>query len=753
MMRHLATRALRVLVPLLGVSAPNAAAQPQAPARPPSDSAVSDAPVSDALAAEQASADESLADVTIVVSRLAQTAGSVHVLDEPQLERFEYDDAHAILGHVPGVYVRQEDGMGLRPNIGIRGGNPDRSKKVTLMEDGVLIGPAPYSASAAYFTPLMTRMTGVRVIKGPSAIAYGPQTVGGAVDFISRRIPLQAEGAVDLAAGEYGYTKAHGHFGWSNDQLGFLVEGVRLGTTGFAELPSGADTGSTRNEWMVKAAYRLDPGAEIDNELRLKLTYSDEVSNETYLGLTDADLRARPYRRYPASALDQMNLHRTSMVLTHVLDAPRWSLRLTTNAYRHVLERAWNKLNRMGGASVAGVLQNPDEPLNAAYYGVLTGELDSTTRADTLYIGPNDRTLVSQGVQTVLSLEQDGRWLSHRLEAGVRLHHDEIRRLHTESGYLMTGGELVPDGEATLTTARNAASTTAVALHVVDALTLGPLTVTPGVRVELMAFSTEDQLLGASGGSFTHAILPGISAYLGLWHDLGVLAGVHRGFSPPAPSGEDVQPELSVNYEAGLRYAAGRSRAELIGFYNDYSNLTDVCTQSSGCVTESLDRQFDAGEAHIYGVEAFASHELPLGPLSVPLMAAYTFTRGQFDNSFQSLDPIYGNVAQGDQLPYLPRHQLAATVGVESERVSGVAGLNYVAPMREEPGSEALAAAWSTDRQLWLDAGVRARVLGPLTLYANLRNMLGSANIVGRRPYGARVNAPRWLQLGAKVEF
>ena len=90
--------------------------------------------------------------------------------------------------------MRGEDGFGLRPNIGIRGANPDRSKKVTLMEDGILFGPAPYSAPAAYYFPLITRMELVRVIKGPGAISFGPQTVGGAIDLVTRGIPRRRGG-------------------------------------------------------------------------------------------------------------------------------------------------------------------------------------------------------------------------------------------------------------------------------------------------------------------------------------------------------------------------------------------------------------------------------------------------------------------------------------------------------------------------------------------------------------------------------
>src|SRR5688572_16338600 len=157
------------------------------------------------LSASRARGDELAppdAEVMVAGTRVTRLPGSAHVVNQKQLERQERDDAQAILQQVPGVYVRQEDGIGLRPNIGIRGANPDRSKKLTLMEDGILFGPAPYSAPAAYYFPLMTRMTDVRVMKGPSALAYGPHTVGGAIDFVSRPIPEQASGAIDVAVGE-----------------------------------------------------------------------------------------------------------------------------------------------------------------------------------------------------------------------------------------------------------------------------------------------------------------------------------------------------------------------------------------------------------------------------------------------------------------------------------------------------------------------------------------------------------------------
>jgi Fe(3+) dicitrate transport protein len=732
-----------------------AGAEPQPPAEPqPAEATVPGTETRVLAAAPPERAPAEPAEITVAGSRLSRLAGSGHVVKQKQLERFEYDDPHAVFAQVPGVYVRQEDGFGLRPNLGIRGVNSDRSKKVTLLEDGVLLGPAPYSAPAAYYFPILTRMTQVRVVKGPAAVAYGPQTVGGAVDLITRPIPVSPTGKLDLALGQYGYTKAHGHFGASSEQFGFLVEGVRLSADGFKELPSGGDTGFTRNEWMVKTQYVVDPSAAIRNELRLKLSYSDEDSNETYLGLTDADFARNPNRRYAASALDRMVNHRTGVVLTHVLGAPEAGLTLTTNAYHFKFERVWRKLNRFGGTAVSDVLSAPEDPSNADYYAVLTGEADSTTSADQLFIGPNDRGFVSQGVESVFDLERRTGPLQHRIQSGVRVHHDRIRRRHSEAAYRMVGGELFPEAERSLLTTVNEANSYALALHLQDAITWRALTVTPGIRLEAIHSELDDQLTGEQRGALVQAVMPGLGAFYSLTESWGVLAGVYRGFSPPPPASDrTTEPEYSVNYEAGTRLSRGRGRAEVIGFYNDYSNLTDICTLASGCLSDDLDRQFDAGEARIYGFEASAEQEFPLGKLKLPASVSYTLTRGEFARSFESDDPIYGDVAEGDEMPYLPRHQLYAMLALEHARAGGGVGVAYSSRMREEASGGALEDVLATDELVTVDVSSQVKVWGPLTIYGNVRNLLNDQSIVSRRPYGARPNAPRWVQVGAKIEL
>ena len=86
-------------------------------------------------------------------------------------------------------------------------------------------------------------------------------------------------------------------------------------------------------------------------------------------------------------------------------------------------------------------------------------------------------------------------------------------------------------------------------------------------------------------GPAQRVLLPGLGVYGALTPTLGLFAGAYRGFSPAIPSArpDASRPELAVNYEAGARLSRPRLRAEAIGFFNDYQNLTSVCTIRDGC--------------------------------------------------------------------------------------------------------------------------------------------------------------------------
>ena len=118
------------------------------------------------------------ADETVTIygsSANAQAAtGAAQYIGEEELAKFVYSDIQRVIRQVPGVSVQVEDGYGLRPNISILGVATERSGRITLLEDNILIAPAPYSAPSAYYFPTMGRISAIEVVKGPAAITQGP---------------------------------------------------------------------------------------------------------------------------------------------------------------------------------------------------------------------------------------------------------------------------------------------------------------------------------------------------------------------------------------------------------------------------------------------------------------------------------------------------------------------------------------------------------------------------------------------------
>jgi Fe(3+) dicitrate transport protein len=405
------------------------------------------------------------------------------------------------------------------------------------------------------------------------------------------------------------------------------------------------------------------------------------------------------------------------------------------------------------------VLAHPNDPTNQVLYGVLTGRDNSSGSLDTIFIGPNQRQFVSQGVQVIGGWQGDTGPLSHRAEAGVRLHYDRIDRLHTEDGFRMLDGNLVRTLNPTITTANGRNWVRALAFHASGASTWGPLTLTPGLRVELIDSWVRDRLKGIEvQGATQQVVLPGIGVFGALTRSLGLLAGVYRGFSPAAPGQlNTVKPELSVNYEAGVRFTPPRVRAEAIGFFNDYQNLTSICTGSSGCPAAQIDMQSNAGGAHIYGAELFGRADAVVGPNFVfPVMVSYTYTRTKLLDSFVSFDPAWGNVNAGDELPYVPRHQLYAVAAFETPRGSLAVAGTYVSAMRERagpPGQPASADEPFTDPSFVLDVTAKVALTSAGQVYVSARNLMDAADISARLPFGARPIAPRWIQVGTKWIF
>ncbi len=204
-------------------------------------------------------------------SEVGEIPGSAHYINQEKLEsqQLAYDDIHQILRQVPGVNVQEEDGYGLRPNIGMRGTGAERSSKITLMEDGVLIAPAPYAAPAAYYFPVTGRMDAIEVRKGSSQIKYGPKTNGGALNLISTGIPEDFNLKGNLALGVDNSRKFHLNLGDSYKHFAWVAETYQMATDGFKELDGGGNTGFDVNDYLAKLRLHSGGSARIYQELEI----------------------------------------------------------------------------------------------------------------------------------------------------------------------------------------------------------------------------------------------------------------------------------------------------------------------------------------------------------------------------------------------------------------------------------------------------------------------------------------------------
>jgi Fe(3+) dicitrate transport protein len=694
-------------------------------------------------------------------NRVAEIPGSAHFISEAELKKYGYNDINRILRQVPGVNIQEEDGYGLRPNIGMRGSGTERCEKISVMEDGVLIAPAPYAAPAAYYFPTVGRMTGIEVRKGSSQIKYGPHTTGGALNLISTPIPAAFAGDFNLIAGDNDTRTIHAGVGDSYKNFGFLAETYQAKADGFKQLDGGGNTGFDKKDYMLKLRVNTNHTARVYQELTFKLGQTEEISNETYLGLADADFAKTPYRRYTGSQRDQMNTEHRQLQARHFI-VPSAFLDVTTTAYFNDFKRNWYKLDRARGQETAG-LQSITNILNdpvrfADEYAILTGVTSAHNNA--LEVKANNRKYYSQGAQTIFGFRFNFAGLPHELEAGVRYHEDEEDRFQWADLYKMENGIMKLATAGTPGTESNrVGAATAWASFIQYKLVVGKFTASPGLRYENIRLKRDDYGTadpGRTGANLrtteNHVTvwIPGIGADYKFTPSFSALAGIHKGFAPPGFV-EGARPEKSINYELGTRYRTNSLNLEGIVFYNDYDNLLGADLAAGG--GQGTGDLFNGGRVEVKGLELSLSCTPELSSYAFPLRVAYTYTEAKFKSSFRSDFEPWGVVQDGFDLPYIPRHQLAISAALEAAMWSINLNAKYVSKMRTEAGTGDFISSQSTDEHFVMDAIAHYALTSNNTLFVGVQNLTDVTYIVARRPAGARPGLPRTFAAGIKTDF
>ena len=682
--------------------------------------------------------------------------GSAYYISPQEIQRMGYTDINRLLKSVPGVNVYEEDGFGLRPNISLRGTKAERSERISLMEDGILIAPAPYSAPAAYYFPNVARMQAVEVLKGSSQVQYGPFTTGGAVNLVSTAVPQRFTARLNASYGSYDTFKSYATVGNSWKHTGFVVEYLHYRSKGFRKGDPDEREGFRRNDISGKFMVRTAFDSGINHRLELKAGYADEYSDETYLGLSESDFARNPYFRYAGAQRDRLTTRHSQWAATYVVNGGyRWNI--TTQAYYNYFFRNWYKLNDVRAGvtkaerrTIGDVLADPE--VNREYFDLLTGARNFSGEA--LMLRANHRAYHSRGVQT------KGEWRGNALggwltaEMGLRYHMDDEDRFQQDDAYAMKDGRMqpfrpgLPGSNSNRITEAHAWSGYALAKW-----TRGAWTLTAGARYEDVSLLKRDFTAADPRRSgkvrietpnHASAWLPGFGFNVKLTSQLSLLGGVHRGFAPPSATLYQ-KAENSTNFEGGARWSSRWLKVEAIGFFNNYRNMLGSDLLAGG--GQGTLEQFNVGKAAVGGAEFLAQAQPRIGRVSFPLQLTYTYTHTEMRNEFSS--EAWGDVHVGDEIPYIFRHAANAQLGAEYRGYELNVGLRYNGAMRTVPGQGAMPKTQSIPSHFIVDASAKARLNRHVTLTINAINVTNARYLVSRHPSGLRAGHPFGLYGGA----
>ena len=665
--------------------------------------------------------------------------GSLHIVSKADLDAAKPLDANEVLRRVPGINLREDSGpVAMRLNIGMRGLNPNRSRKVLILEDGIPIALAPYGEPDMYYSPPIERMSRVEILKGSGQIAHGPQTVGGVVNFVTPEPPSRFHGEVDVEGGQRGVFVGEASLGASkrDQSVGWITNYLHKQGDGWRSFFYDIED--------VQTKFSFRPGQR--HTLAVKAGVYDEISNSTYVGLTQPMFERDPnLNAVPSDALD---VERRSGSLSHAVTVSPTST-LSSSAFLYSTKRYWGRqdFDRSDrGRDYLGVVGDPSLSGGALY---LRNSAGNRNREFDVY-----------GAQSNFSRQHT----YGQLDLGARCIHEKARDRRINGD--------VFDARAGVTRDDEFRYGRAFAGYVQNQFKIGSrISLTPGarfvryrqerhiVRKRVQGVPTDVNIRKDNGVT---TVIPGLGFSIRAVDDLTLFAGVHRGFAPPGTkiainsNGENLEldSELSWNYEAGVRLAGQRAvSGEFTLFRMDFSNQIITAAESGGATTTVT----NGGATMHQGFESSAKiHWNRVADL--PGWSVYTDFRhmylpvAEFRNN-----ELYG----GNRLPYAPRQTFGVLFGIKQfGGLSFQLDLNAVAGQfgdnREtlEPSNDGtvgllpayqvanLAVGYEIRREAWM-----------FEPYFTIKNAFDELYISSRAPQGIQPGLFRQVNGGLRISF
>ncbi len=686
--------------------------------------------------------------LTIIASRnqlFTKIPGSADFVSQSELKLLNPINGNEAFRRISGVHVVEEEGLGLRANIGIRGLDPDRSRNVLILEDGVPIALNPYGEPDAYYTPAIERMAGVEVLKGSGQILYGPRTIGGVINYITANPPEEETLSLKLRGGENGYFSGLLGYGNTFGNTGVQFNLLRKQVDGL-----GVSTFNI-NDFTGKVNFQMSDRSQ----LGLKFGLYSETSNSTYVGITQVmyDQGGNDFTNVAPD--DRLNINRNSISLTHSYRVSD-RLNLQTMAYAYSTTRNWRRQD----FSYSPTASN----LSDVVWG------DNSIPGGAIYMrngtGNRNRQFEVAGFEQRINLEYNLGSIKNELTAGYRYIYEKGYEQRVNGSFpTAESGDLITDEDRT----GNAIST-----FVQNKFKLSSkFSIDAGLRAEFYdferhvfrnRFNGEVRDTSIVNGTSVSQIIPGLGFNYQVNRDINLFGGVHRGFAPPrvkdaitaAGVVQQLDAELSWNYELGIRTAVTKGLyAEVTAFYLDFSNQIIPVSESAGGTGSGL---VNGGETIHEGIELGLSFDLSeLGEVqyNVKLDVSATFQNAIFAaDRFQTIGIESVNLS-GNQTPYAPKMLLSSALAIESPfGLTARLTNTFIGEQFTDPLNTLSPSANGRDGKLdsYLLTDFQLIYAFPkvenLFVSMSVKNLTNDRYISSRRPQGIRVGLPRFISFG-----
>lgn len=679
--------------------------------------------------------------------------GSASRIMTAEIKNLQVLSANEVFRKVAGVHVVDEEGAGMRINIGIRGLDPDRSRGVLVLEDGIPVALNPYGEPEMYYSPVIDRMSGIEVLKGSGQIIYGPQTIGGVVNYITTNPTQNESGKLKLMIGSGGLTNALLSYSntYKNTGISSTLLHKRANQLGYASFG------------ITDFSSKIVMKTGLKSSLMAKIGVYNELSNSTYIGLTQSMFDKGDDDFVLMAPDDQLSIKRLSASVSHVYEKSA-AFKINTSVYGYSISRDWQRQDFSSSKSTSNKS------------GVVWG--DTGIAGSAIYMrnqnAHRNRSFEVIGAESKLTYKYSLKHVKNELQSGVRYLYERAyeQRINGKKADALSG-DLVEDE------IRTGLAFSAYAQN--QSMLSKKLSLTLGLRLEQYNYQRQilrntftinsvakvlDTNLISENAIFN--LIPGIGTNFMINKSLSLFAGMHKGYAPPrikdaiSNSGEVYQlnAEESWNYELGLR---GKLKSvlsyEICAYRLDFSNQIIPVSESSGGTGAGL---VNGGATLNQGIEAaFRWHisQWLKSSTKIAVTGNFTFTDARFnDDRFVNSGSLKVNV-KNNYTPYAPKYFHNAGLNIERPKGFGcnlnanfvgeqyTDALNTIAPSAD--GRNGLIKAYKV-----MDAGVYAR-FAKNKLYANftVKNILNERYITSKRPQGIRVGLPRYFTFSVQYDF